>query len=1260
MERKGIGHTMTPPTPQPVRGSCLAIVRDKGPNGEADFDDARHWVERGQCDNAAGAATDAEMTVAKLPSDHLDRLYVAATNLADVNDEHAIEPGTIVHLHWDSDKGNKRRYWFTLAAATALLVGGHFNAVGAIPANGLAVWDGTDWANLVSATPDVDGWTVRDAAVYRGQLYVCGVLYLADTRVVGVARWNADSGAWEGLLPGDAAAASGNLEDPQCLVVYGDRLIACGSANGTASCVAAWDGGAWTLLFGPEGACRRMEIYQGLLYVGGGFATCNGAAANGLAAWDGGTWTTVGTGLLLSGASPGATAAALAVHDFDDGLGPMLCIGGHFDEAGAVLVCNNVVRWDGATYRAIGPGLAGSGTVLALCSFGTLEHVSLYAAGDNGIPGSPLMRFDGASWVATGETLTAASGFVNGNALAVFGDHLHVGGGFDSVNERDYAYGVSRVARSLLPEQDKFVEVGTGFNAAVQALAIRAGRLIATGAFTEADGLPVDRLAWHDAAEGKWHALGSLSATGRALALIGGDLYIGGDFTTAAGLNAARLVRLTAAGVFETFGGVNGPVHCLYDDGGKLVIGGRFTLHEGAPFLNVNAIAQYDPATGDWSDFWDAFAHDEGDAIVMGVVRYAGDLYACGRFKFANITSDVVNHIARWDPGTHQWVALGAGLNGEGRCLAVFDGKLIVGGAFSDAGGTAVRNIAAWDGAAWSGLGGLSGQPTAPVDAMVVWDDGGGEDLYIDGIDVGTIFVPGTGLGRVRRWSGAAWTTLADNFAGNILALIHGDAGWGDRLFAGGDYAGTGGGSSFGSPANRVMRFDQDGFTNLGGGVGWVPRPSLGITGGAVYGLRAVDWGDGPRLVVCGGFQVASRVLAESIARLTRRGWKALGRGVRGELNPGVIRLVYDALRHDDGRGRSLHVVGNFNRIVNGDAARATPSPCAGAARFTHERRWEAVGALDDYGTCLIEYPATIATAATLSGTQTITAAAGTFAPNMVGTEVTVIGGSGGNAGTYTITRVIDDTTVEIETEWPGTVADSVTVRIDRPHLYAGGQFSGLVRRWDGTEWRQVGDLPAAGAGAGIVFALARLGDDLFAAGLFSGSSVYRWNGTAWADVSPTGYEGGDLVIADFGTGPALYFGGSKGPSDPAVLRWNGSGWDPLAGLTGQSYRLAVLTGPDTPLATALASIGAGFIGGGPVDVAHWDGTTWTPIGTVGGANNMESLYGARRQGGPLWMGGRLSEVNLARVRELAVWDRTDWAEPGRGGANSGVYFIGQ
>ena len=99
--------------------------------------------------------------------------------------------------------------------------------------------------------------------------------------------------------------------------------------------------------------------------------------------------------------------------------------------------------------------------------------------------------------------------------------------------------------------------------------------------------------------------------------------------------------------------------------------------------------------------WWDGFADNGLDARVRALVEYNGELIIGG--DFANAGTTPANFIAAWDGA--MWSALGVGVNDDIHALTVYNGELIAAGKFHTAGGVAANHIAAWDGTSWSALG---------------------------------------------------------------------------------------------------------------------------------------------------------------------------------------------------------------------------------------------------------------------------------------------------------------------------------------------------------------------------------------------------------------------------------------------------------------------------------------------------------------------------------------------------------------------------
>jgi hypothetical protein len=335
-----------------------------------------------------------------------------------------------------------------------------------------------------------------------------------------------------------------------------------------------------------------------------------------------------------------------------------LYVGGTFTEAGGVPV-NRVTRWSGSAWSALaGPGGTGTDSQVSVLRVFNGELIAgggfMYAGG-NLVRG--IARWNGTDWLPlTGPSgtgvMTRSLDFVA--SLAVFNGSLIVGGQFLRAGGKD----VNHIARWTGTDWFPLTgPSGTGVNAAaVWALTSYNGALAVGGGFTEAGGVPANRVArWNGTA---WSALGTGVGTGELTA------------------------DTMALAVYN----------------GALVAGGYFTV---AGTTTVNNIARWNGST------WSALAGPSGTGTsdpVRALAVYGNALYVGGHFLQAGGVT--VNHIARWNGSA--WSALtgpsGTGTNAPVYALAVYAGTLLAGGGFTDAGGLAVTYLARWNGSTWSAL----------------------------------------------------------------------------------------------------------------------------------------------------------------------------------------------------------------------------------------------------------------------------------------------------------------------------------------------------------------------------------------------------------------------------------------------------------------------------------------------------------------------------------------------------------------------------
>jgi hypothetical protein len=331
------------------------------------------------------------------------------------------------------------------------------NAAGIPEADSIARWDGTRWSALGSngagdgaLTPDANsnliGSAVYTLLVSGADLYVGGSFKdAAGIRAADmVARW--DGTAWSAL--GADSTGNGAIHDFQVktLAFAGTDLYAGGWFSDAAGIDAAdylarWDGHSWSAVgAGTSGGAAlnnwvlAIAVSGDDVYVGGIFEDAAGIpAADKLAKWDGHGWSAVGAD--ASGPGPIEVTGgieALAVSGAD------LYVGGYFDDAAGIAAADNVARFDGSRWHALGSSPAGGdGAIASGVTAFAFTTDGLYVGGyfrdAAGIATADgVAVWDGTVWSAVGSN-GSGDGAIFGTvwALAADGSTTYVGGYFD-------------------------------------------------------------------------------------------------------------------------------------------------------------------------------------------------------------------------------------------------------------------------------------------------------------------------------------------------------------------------------------------------------------------------------------------------------------------------------------------------------------------------------------------------------------------------------------------------------------------------------------------------------------------------------------------------------------------------------------------------------------------------------------------------------------------------------------------------------------
>ncbi|MFO0837771.1 MAG: hypothetical protein U1D55_04535 [Phycisphaerae bacterium] len=287
--------------------------------------------------------------------------------------------------------------------AARLVIAGEFSAIDGVPANNIAVQNGTSWSPMGDG---VDGAVYSLAVLPNGTLVVGGGFFSAGGAPVNfVALW--DGQAWSGLAGGMnnvvnavAVLQSGNI-------VAGGFFTTAGGT--TVARIAEWNGAGWLPLgSGADNAVYALlPVASGDLYVGGLFNTAGGRLVRRIARWDGTTWWPVGGGMnrevLSLGLMPNGDIVA----------------GGQFTFPGG-----HVARWDGVAWSAMGLGV--NGPIWAYAIFeDELVIGGLFTLAD-GVPTGRVARWHNNAW--TGLTTGTDAGVMA--LLTLPAGDLMVGGFF--------------------------------------------------------------------------------------------------------------------------------------------------------------------------------------------------------------------------------------------------------------------------------------------------------------------------------------------------------------------------------------------------------------------------------------------------------------------------------------------------------------------------------------------------------------------------------------------------------------------------------------------------------------------------------------------------------------------------------------------------------------------------------------------------------------------------------------------------------------
>ncbi|MCR9103144.1 MAG: HYR domain-containing protein, partial [bacterium] len=233
-------------------------------------------------------------------------------------------------------------------------------------------------------------------------------------------------------------------------------------------------------------------------------------------------------------------------------------------------------------------------------------------------------------------------------------------------------------------------------------------------------------------------------------------------------------------------------------------------------------------------------------------------------------------------------------------------------------------------------------------------------------------------------------------------------------------------------------------------------------------------------------------------------------------------------------------------------------------------------------------------------------------------------------------------------------VAASGDVYVGGSFTEAGGITANRIAKWDGTNWSTLG---SGLGGTCNAIAIATNGD-VYAGGFFSTAGgatvddIAVWDGTNWSALGSGSsvFSCSALAIAPDGT---LYAGGFwvniGGVRSFSIASWDGSSWSTLgSGLASSSGSIGscedIVISSDGSLYAAGVFATAG--GTPAVNIAKWDGTSWSALGA--GLNERVFALDLASDG-TLYATGDFTEAGGSPAGAIAKWDGTSWSALGSG-----------
>lgn len=433
---------------------------------------------------------------------------------------------------------------------------------------------------------------------------------------------------------------------------------------------------------------------DGKIIIGGNFTNYNGVAKNRLARLnsDG--------SLDISFTGTGANNSVAAIVLLSDG---KIMIGGNFTTYNGIAKARIArLHSNGALDTGF---VTGTGANVLVSAIAVQPDGKILIGGFfttyNGSTVNRIARLNTDGSIDTGFTLgIGASDYIL--AIVLQSDNkIIIGGNFVTYN----GVTANKIARlNADGTLDNGFNSGTGANNVVRSIVMQSdGRIVVGGSFTSYNGVAQNRITRLnsdgnlDSGFNPGTGLNNLVA---AIALQSdNEIIIGGSFTTCNAVSRNRLVRLKTDGsldfTFITDKGANNTVRSVIQQpDGKILIGGVFTLCNG---IARSGIARLN-ADGTIDNSFNPGTGAGGSTVFSMALQSDGKILIAGNFTTYN--GIVANRIARVNPDGSFDTGFITGIGANNIVSSVLlqpDGKILIGGSFTNYNGSAKNRIVRLD-----------------------------------------------------------------------------------------------------------------------------------------------------------------------------------------------------------------------------------------------------------------------------------------------------------------------------------------------------------------------------------------------------------------------------------------------------------------------------------------------------------------------------------------------------------------------------------